>query len=96
MPLWKDLSPDDLEKASDETLTHPECLRTGMCQETEGFKGTEHEGVDVCEDGCVWYKPKKMNNSEYKRLSDMKATIAFFAGFSLGVFLMIFLDLILS
>ncbi len=23
------------------------------CQETESFKGTEHEGVNVCEDGCV-------------------------------------------
>jgi len=30
------------------------CIGTGICQETEGFKGTEHEGVDVCEDGCVW------------------------------------------
>lgn len=33
---------------------HPDCKRTKLCQETEGFKGTEHEGVDVCEDGCVW------------------------------------------
>jgi hypothetical protein len=44
-------------KNSIETQTHPKCLATKQCQETEGFKGTEHEGVDVCEDGCVWYKP---------------------------------------
>jgi len=29
------------------------CAETGICQETEGFKGTEHEGLDMCEDGCV-------------------------------------------
>lgn len=29
----------------------------GVCLETEGFKGTEHEGTDVCEDGCVLDKP---------------------------------------
>lgn len=33
------------------------CVKTGVCQETESFKGTEHEGVDVCEDGCVQGKP---------------------------------------
>jgi hypothetical protein len=48
---------DELEKKSHETWTHVECLKTGKCQETEGFKGTEHEGLDMCEDGCVWYKP---------------------------------------
>ncbi len=29
------------------------------CRETAGFKGTEHEGTDVCEDGCLWSKPTK-------------------------------------
>lgn len=37
---------------------HPACRKARKCQETEGFKGTEHEGVDVCEDGCVWFQPK--------------------------------------
>lgn len=30
---------------------HPTCKE--KCQETEGFIGTEHEGVSVCDDGCV-------------------------------------------
>jgi hypothetical protein len=37
-------------------MPHKKCSATGVCQETEGFKGTEHEGIDVCEDGCVWGK----------------------------------------
>lgn len=37
--------------------THPKCLLTKVCQETEGFKGTKHEGVHVCEDGCVHHNP---------------------------------------
>ena len=37
-------------------VPHKKCIETEICQETEGFKGTEHEGVDVCEDGCVWGK----------------------------------------
>lgn len=48
-----------LLQRSEETLTHVKCLRTKKCQETEGFKGTEHEGVDMCEDGCVWFKPTR-------------------------------------
>lgn len=43
---------------ADAVETHHECLVGNCCKETEGFKGTEYEGVDVCEDGCVWYKPK--------------------------------------
>jgi hypothetical protein len=35
---------------------HSKCINTKMCQETGGFKGTEHEGTDVCEDGCIWGK----------------------------------------
>jgi len=40
---------------------HPECALHGICQETDSFKGTVHEGVNVCEDGCVRasFKPKK-------------------------------------
>lgn len=48
-----------MEITSHETLMDLQCLLTGKCQETEGFKGTPHEGVDVCEDGCVWYNPRK-------------------------------------
>jgi len=48
-----------LEIKSKETLTHVACLKSGICQETEGFKGTKYEGVDVCEDGCVWYQTFK-------------------------------------
>lgn len=40
-------------------LTHPSCAEKNICQETEGFKGTEHEGLDMCEDGCVLADPKK-------------------------------------
>lgn len=57
-----------LERQSHRTLTHIECLKTQKCQETEGFKGTEHEGVDVCEDGCVWYQPKKRILTERERI----------------------------
>ena len=32
-------------------VTHSKCSKS--CAETEGFKGTEHEGLDMCEDGCV-------------------------------------------
>lgn len=49
----------DAQEYEQDTLTHPECLRTGICQETEGFKGGPHEGLDMCEDGCVWFQPKK-------------------------------------
>lgn len=49
----------DLEKESKKRLTHIECLRSNKCQETEGFKGTKHEGLDMCEDGCVWFQPQK-------------------------------------
>lgn len=59
-----------LEKRSRATLTHIECLRAQKCQETEGFKGTEHEGVDVCEDGCVWYNPKKLHHKERVRIKN--------------------------
>jgi len=38
-------------------IPNGKCIGTGICQETESFKGTEHEGVDVCEDGCVWGGP---------------------------------------
>ena len=38
--------------------SHPKCKATGKCQETESFKGTEHEGVNMCEDGCVWFDPR--------------------------------------
>lgn len=50
--------------------THKECLRTGKCQETEGFKGTEHEGTDVCEDGCVWWKPENKNVVHHENKKD--------------------------
>lgn len=40
-------------------LPNEKCVSTGVCQETEGFKGTEHEGVDVCEDGCVQGKAER-------------------------------------
>lgn len=36
-----------------EWFEHPTCWKTKVCQETESFKGTEHEGLDMCEDGCV-------------------------------------------
>lgn len=29
------------------------CVAKKECQETKSFEGTEHEGIDVCEDGCV-------------------------------------------
>lgn len=48
-----------LETKSHKTLTDVRCLQTGKCQETEGFKGGPHEGLDMCEDGCMWYNPKK-------------------------------------
>lgn len=28
------------------------------CRETKGFEGTQHEGVFLCEDGCVFAKRK--------------------------------------
>lgn len=40
-------------------MVHDKCYLSGKCQETEGFKGTKHEGVDMCEDGCVWFNPRK-------------------------------------
>jgi hypothetical protein len=50
---------------------HDKCIATNICQETESFKGTEHEGVDMCEDGCVWgfrkvarILPSQKENSE--------------------------------
>lgn len=49
---------ETLEEKSKRTLTHIDCLTSKICKETESFKGTEHEGVDVCEDGCVWYDPR--------------------------------------
>ena len=42
-----------LVECEEDYLSNPKCVSTGKCQETEGFKGTEHEGVDMCEDGCV-------------------------------------------
>lgn len=43
-------------KKSEQTLTHWKCLRTKVCQETDGFRGTKHEGLYMCKDGCVWYQ----------------------------------------
>lgn len=48
-----------LDEYREDDFVHPKCKETGVCQETEGFKGTEYEGINVCEDGCVWYKPEK-------------------------------------
>ena len=42
-----------------EDMIHPDCKSTGKCQETEGLKGTPHEGISVCDDGCVWYNPNE-------------------------------------
>lgn len=42
-----------LLQCEEDWRNEPLCESTGKCQETEGFKGTEHEGIDVCEDGCV-------------------------------------------
>lgn len=40
-----------IESIEPETEWHSDCNE--VCKETESFKGTEHEGVNVCEDGCV-------------------------------------------
>lgn len=37
-----------------ELTVEPHCTKETGCRETNSFKGTEHEGVDMCEDGCVW------------------------------------------
>ncbi len=58
----------DLVNQSHNTLTHMKCLISGKCQETEGFKGTEHEGLDMCEDGCVLYDPR--THPDYKSPRD--------------------------
>jgi hypothetical protein len=52
--------------------THPKCKETKKCQETESFKGTEHEGVDVCEDGCVWAgREVKQLSSKQEEIIDL-------------------------
>lgn len=56
-----------MKKDTDIKWIHPDCKRTKICQETEGFKGTEHEGVNVCEDGCVWANMKKKKASDDKK-----------------------------
>jgi hypothetical protein len=53
-------------KKSESTQTHVKCLRTKKCQETEGFAGTEHEGLDMCEDGCVWYVAFSRNKNKLR------------------------------
>ena len=55
-----EVSNQDLVLSARKTFTHIECIKSGECQETKGFKGTEHEGVDVCEDGCVWFNPRNI------------------------------------
>jgi len=45
------------EAEEDKPCVAKKCKETGLCQETEGFKGTEHEGVDVCNDDCVHFSP---------------------------------------
>jgi len=42
-------------------LSPTKCHEIGKCLETESFKGTEHEGIDMCEDGCVAF-PTKLPN----------------------------------
>lgn len=71
---------------------HDKCYLTKKCQETEGFKGTEHEGVDMCEDGCVWANHKIrlvafdkddhiiLHKVEEKMVSISVAKAAFLAG----------------
>jgi hypothetical protein len=50
-------------KHSVKTKTHWKCIRTKWCQEADGFKGTVHEGVNVCEGGCAWYQAFKVKDS---------------------------------
>lgn len=65
---------DGYTEECDDKLVHPTCLRTNTCQETEGFKGTEHEGVDVCEDGCAWYVPKSLREPVKLRDKPLRET----------------------
>ena len=52
---------EELIQKSIDTMTDIRCLSSGKCQETEGFKGTIHEGLDMCEDGCVWFHVNRRN-----------------------------------
>lgn len=64
---------DEIEliaKKVDKYLIHPKCIMTKVCQETESFKGTPNEGVDMCTDGCVWHDPRIKGIDAVKKYID--------------------------
>ena len=49
-----------------EILEPSPCIKAGKCLETESFKNTPHEGLDLCTDGCVQENPHHKTYDIYK------------------------------